>query len=416
MAQLAHTGTPLGNEIKILGLISTGHFMSHFYYLTLPLLITFLAADYGFGPAQLGVFIASFSIAAAAAQMPVGFLVDAIGARALLVGGMMLEALAIGGMAFSTNYAVLVGLALLAGLGHSVFHPADYAIMNSSISAHRIGRAFSMHTVTGNAGSALAPIVIAYLAALWHWKLALMVVAAFGVMTALAVASQAHILLDHVTPAKKPQKALKERPSRSIKTNMRLLMTPSVLVLFAFFLVTTIATSGIQTFSIFTLVELHGVAQTTASTALTAFLCASALGVLVGGWIADIMPRHDLIASVAFLVTAAVLVVIGEINLNAVVLITVFAGIGILQGLVKPARDMMVRAAMPPGTAGTIFAFMSTGRLIGSAITPIVVGVLIANHMTDKVFLLLAAFSVIGLATLYMPRTPSPHAGKAEDE
>ena len=129
--------------------------MSHFYYLTLPLLITFLAADYGFGPTQLGIFIATFSMAAAAAQMPVGFLVDAIGARALLVGGLMLEALAIGGMAFSANYVVLVGLAGLAGLGHSVFHPADYAIMNSSIQESRIGRAFSLHTVMGNGGSAL---------------------------------------------------------------------------------------------------------------------------------------------------------------------------------------------------------------------------------------------------------------------
>ena len=67
---------------------------------------------------------------------------------------------------------------------------------------------------------------------------------------------------------------------------------------------------------------------------------------------------------------------------------------------------MMVRAAMPPGTAGTIFAFMSTGRLIGSAITPIIVGLLITNGMTDKVFMVLAVFSVIGLATLLMPRKP----------
>ncbi|MBT5459634.1 MAG: MFS transporter, partial [Rhodospirillaceae bacterium] len=69
MAQLAQTGvaSALKTEAKVLGLIGTGHFMSHFYYLTLPLLITFLAADYGFSPAQLGFFIASFSIAAAAA-------------------------------------------------------------------------------------------------------------------------------------------------------------------------------------------------------------------------------------------------------------------------------------------------------------------------------------------------------------
>ena len=101
LTQLAAPTTDFRSEIKILGLIGTGHFISHSYYLTLPLLITFLAADYGFGPTQLGIFIAAFSIAAAAAEMPVGFLVDAIGARALLVGELLLEALAIGGTIFA---------------------------------------------------------------------------------------------------------------------------------------------------------------------------------------------------------------------------------------------------------------------------------------------------------------------------
>jgi predicted MFS family arabinose efflux permease len=408
MTQLTHssTGTTIGGEIRILGLIGTGHFMSHFYNLTLPLLITFLAVDYGFNPAQLGVFIAAFSTSAAAAQLPVGFLVDKIGAHAILFSGLTLEALSIGGMAFANSYSMLVMLAVSAGLGHSVFHPADYAIMNSSIDESRIGRAFSMHTVTGTAGSALAPVMITFLAALWDWRIALIAVSGFGLLTALAVASQAHILKEHVARKKKSEKALKRRPLRSAKANLRLLMTPSVLMLFTFFLVTTMVTSGIQAFSIFTLIELHSVSKTTASMALTAFLIASAFGVIAGGWIADKTPRHSVIATIAFLTTAVALVVIGEINIPVFALLAVFAGIGILQGLVKPARDMMVRAAMPPGTAGTIFAFMSTGRLIGSAITPIIVGLLITNGMTDKVFMVLAVFSVIGLATLLMPRKP----------
>jgi len=408
MTQLTHssTGTTIGGEIRILSLVGTGHFMSHFYNLTLPLLITFLAVDYGFNPAQLGVFIAAFSTSAAAAQLPVGFLVDKIGAHAILFSGLTLEALSIGGMAFANSYSMLVMLAVSAGLGHSVFHPADYAIMNSSIDESRIGRAFSMHTVTGTAGSALAPVMITFLAALWDWRIALIAVSGFGLLTALAVASQAHILKEHVARKKKSGKALKRRPLRSAKANLRLLMTPSVLMLFAFFLVTTMVTSGIQAFSIFTLIELHSVSKTTASMALTAFLIASAFGVIAGGWIADKTPRHSVIATIAFLTTAVALVVIGEINIPVFALLAVFAGIGILQGLVKPARDMMVRAAMPPGTAGTIFAFMSTGRLIGSAITPIIVGLLITNGMTDKVFMMLAVFSVIGLATLLMPRKP----------
>lgn len=395
------------SEAKVLGLIGTGHFMSHLYHLTLPLLITFLARDYGLDPIRLGVFISAFGVSAAIAQLPIGILVDRFGARFILVAGLLLEALSIGAMAFSSSYAVLLFLAACAGLGHSVFHPADYAIMMSSVAQSRIARAFSIHTVTGEMGSAIAPALIAYLAMLWHWKIALLTIAAFGVIAAIAVASQMHILHDHMRPAMKKPDRPRRRPIRSIKANMRLLLTPSVLILFAFFFITAMATSGIQTFSIFTLVKLHGVPQTVASTALTCFLIATAVGVLVGGWVADTMPRHDLIASAAFFFTAAALVLVSEANLNQVFLISVFAFIGILQGLVKPARDMMVRAAIPPGTAGTIFAFMSTGRLLGGAITPVLVGWLIAQGSADMVFLALALFSLLALATLQMPRKKS---------
>jgi FSR family fosmidomycin resistance protein-like MFS transporter len=103
----------LSGEFKILGLIGTGHFMSHFYSLTLPLIITFLAADYGLSPTQLGFFIAGFTSAAAVAQMPIGILVDRIGARNILVGGLLLEATAIGALAFVDGYPLLVMFAVL---------------------------------------------------------------------------------------------------------------------------------------------------------------------------------------------------------------------------------------------------------------------------------------------------------------
>ena len=107
--------------------------------------------------------------------------------------------------------------------------------MMSSVDDRRIGRAFSIHTFTGNTGSAIAPMMIAYLASLWHWKVALMLVAAFGIFVALAVASQVNILRDRVKGEKKPKNELKQPPIRSMRANVRLLMTSSVLILFAFY-------------------------------------------------------------------------------------------------------------------------------------------------------------------------------------
>ncbi len=93
--------------------------MSHFYHLTLPLLITFLAADYGFSPTQLGLFIAGFTSAAAVAQMPVGLLVDRVGAKRILISGLFIKTLAIGAMALTSSYEALLLLAAIAGLGNA---------------------------------------------------------------------------------------------------------------------------------------------------------------------------------------------------------------------------------------------------------------------------------------------------------
>ena len=48
--------------------------------------------------------------------------------------------------------------AALAGLGNSVFHPADFSILNARVGSERLGHAFSAHGVAGSLGYASAPI------------------------------------------------------------------------------------------------------------------------------------------------------------------------------------------------------------------------------------------------------------------
>src|SRR2546430_2187881 len=64
--------------------------------------------------------------------------------------------------------------ASLSGLGNSVFHPADFAILNGRVSAPRLGYAFSAHGVAGSLGFAIAPGFSATLASLFGWHTALL--------------------------------------------------------------------------------------------------------------------------------------------------------------------------------------------------------------------------------------------------
>src|SRR5690606_14093432 len=95
---------PPGNDARVLALIGTGHFLSHFYVLCLPPLFLGWGSEFGVSFAALGLSVALMSGVTAVLQTPVGFLVDRHGARPFLVGGTLLMALSFAAMGFATEY------------------------------------------------------------------------------------------------------------------------------------------------------------------------------------------------------------------------------------------------------------------------------------------------------------------------
>ena len=134
-------------------------------------------------------------------QTPVGFLVDRQGARPFLIGGTLLMSLSVAAMGFATSFPQILMLALLSGVGNSVIHPADYAILSGSVDQERRGRSFAFHTFNGNLGFAVRPPVILSLAAWLDWRGALIVVGLLGVPAVLAILLQSRILVDQVRAA-----------------------------------------------------------------------------------------------------------------------------------------------------------------------------------------------------------------------
>ena len=170
MTMIQTAALPARHDLKVMSLIGTGHFFSHFYILLLPPLFPLLKDEFGVGYVELGFAIAVLNGVTALTQAPVGFLVDRFGARGILITGLALFSLAIGLVGVWPSYPALLLLMVVAGLGNSVFHPADYAILSAAVDKRRMGRAFSIHTFGGYAGFAVAPPVIVALAAVFGWR------------------------------------------------------------------------------------------------------------------------------------------------------------------------------------------------------------------------------------------------------
>jgi MFS family permease len=379
----------MGRDARIITLIGTGHFLSHFYMLCLPPLFLFWRAEFGVSFAELGLAVALMSGTTALLQTPVGFLVDKHGARPFLVGGTLLMALSVSAMAAAPGIWAIWLLAILSGVGNSVIHPADYAILAGSIDKSRMGRAFALHTFTGNLGFALAPPVIALLAATMGWRWSLLLVGLLGVPVVAAIVVQSRILHDQA----KPKKA-EDGP-----TGREILLSRPILLFFGFFLLSSMAGSGIQAFVITVLGKLWGTPVAVASTVLTGYMVGATAGTLVGGWVADTSKRN-LIGFVVVLTgfAMAMILALGLMPMPEFVLPVVGLLGGLAMGASRTPRDVMLKDASPPGQIGKVFGFVSSGLPLGGAITPVPLGFLIDMGYPQLVLPVVAA--LLGLSLL----------------
>ncbi len=398
-----------GRDSRVNLLLGAGHFLSHFYQLCLPPLFIAWQQAFDVSFAELGVAIAVMSGTAALLQTPIGFLVDRYGARPFLIGGTLIMTLSIAAMGFTTAYWQVVLLALLSGVGSSVFHPADYAILSGSIDPKRLGRSFAFHTFTGNIGFAVAPPATAALMLLLGWRGALMFVGLLGLPVVLAIIWQSRILIDQARqPLRRPETAV---------SSARLLLSRSVLMFFAFFMVSSMAGAGISSWLITILHRVHGLPLAAAASALTGYMIGQTGGVLAGGWVADRTDRHLPFVVVLTIGAAALLLLTGVVSLAELPTIAVLFVAGVMTGASRTPRDVMVKGAAPSGQIGKVFGFVSSGMSLGAAIMPVPYGMIIDVGRPDLVLVVVAALLLLSLlcaggARVGFRRIPIPVAAE----
>ena len=273
---------------RIVGVVSAAHFVSHYYILLLPPLFPFVRADYGVTYTQLGFALAAFNVVSAALQTPAGFLVDRLGARVLLIAGLLLGAAAFMTVGMTNSFWLLVAMFALAGVGNTVYHPADYALLSHHVPGKHIGQAFSIHTFAGMLGSAVAPGSLLLMQSLWGWRGAFIGAAVLG----LAVALVFMVIGDD------PEQPAAAAPARGTESvGWRLLLSPAILLNLGFFVLLAMMSGGMYNYSVVALGALDGTPLATANGALTAHLFLSAIGVLIGGVVATRTSRHGLVAT-----------------------------------------------------------------------------------------------------------------------
>ena len=386
-------GSARAPHIRVVGAVSAAHFMSHYYIIALAPLMPFVRDEYQVTYTEIGLAFAVFNIVTAVFQTPAGFMVDRLGARALLILG-----LAIGATTFVTaglvdSFWVMIAMFAIAGMGNTVYHPADYALLSQHVPSDRIGQAFSLHTFAGMLGSAVAPASLLVMQNSWGWRGAFIGTGLLGFAVALLLL----LVRDRSTATAKTN----TRPaSDSSDAGWRLLLSGPILLNLAFFILLAMMSSGLYNYSVVALGALYGTPVTTANAALTGNLLLSAAGVLVGGLLVTRTKRHNLVATLGLIAMALSVVLVALVDLNSLALIAAMSLAGLFSGVIMPSRDMIVREVTPPGSFGKVFGFVTTGFNIGGIVSPLIFGAVMDHGSPRMVFLLVAAFTLLGIVTV----------------
>ena len=282
---------------RLIGLISAAHFVSHYYILLLPPLFSFVRAEYGVSYTELGYALTAFYAVSAVLQTPAGFLVDWLGARILLIAGLLVGALAFAVAGLVHSFWILVAMFGLAGIGNTVYHPADYALLSEHVSSKHTAWAFSIHTFAGTIGYAVAPGSLLLMQNYWGWRGAFIGASLLG----FTVAALLIVQINELTA----MKATDRSPAAETATGWQLLLVPPILLNLVFFVLFAVTVGGLQNYSIVALGALHGTPPAISNAALTGYLLLSSIGILVGGSLAARTTRHGLVAAVGLLGMAA---------------------------------------------------------------------------------------------------------------
>jgi MFS transporter, FSR family, fosmidomycin resistance protein len=379
--------------IRVVGAVSAAHFMSHYYIIALAPLMPFVRDEYRVTYTEIGLAFAAFNIVTAVFQTPAGFLVDRLGARALLILGLVVGATCFVTAGLVDSFWVMIAMFAIAGMGNTVYHPANYALLSQHVPSDRIGQAFSLHTFAGMLGSAVAPASLLIMQSSWGWRGAFIGTGVLGFAVALLLLLVRDGATTTATAGTRPA-------SDSSDAGWQLLLSAPILLNLAFFILLAMMSSGLYNYSVVALGALYETPVTIANAALTGNLLLSAAGVLVGGLLVTRTKRHSLVATLGLTAMALSVVLVALVDLNSLALIAAMSLAGLFSGVIMPSRDMIVREVTPPGSFGKVFGFVTTGFNIGGIVSPLIFGAVMDHGSPRMVFLLVAAFTLLGIVTV----------------
>jgi FSR family fosmidomycin resistance protein-like MFS transporter len=396
MAKSLTADSPLAGmaptRFNLLGALSFSHFLNDMMQSLIVAIYPLLKGEFHLSFVQIGTITLTYQACASLLQPIIGIYTDKHPKPYSLSAGMCFTLVGIVTLAFAPNYASVLASAALIGAGSAIFHPESSRIARLA-SGGRHGLAQSIFQVGGNAGSAMGPLLAAWIILpRGQPSLAWFAIAALIAILVLARVG-AWYKRQHIDRPKAAQVSAAIAPVSPARVRWSI----AVLVLLIFSKYFYVA--SITSYFSFYLIEKFHISVRSAQMYLAVFLLAMALGTLFGGSLGDRIGRKRVIW-VSILGIAPFTLILPYVDLMWVGILTFIIGLilsSAFSAIVVFAQELM------PGNVGAVsglffgFAFGIGG--IGAA----VLGGLADQHGIEFVYRICAFLPLLGMVAAFLP-------------
>ena len=390
-------------DFQVISVIGVVHLLSHAYQFTLAPLFPVMALEPNMGGlgvsySELGLLASLFFASSGLCQTPAGFVVDKIGPRPVLIAGLGLLSAAVFLYSVVPSYGSLIVLSILAGIGNSVFHPADYSLINGAVSENRLGSAYGFHSIGGYIGFALAPAMLPLTENLIGWRGAVAGAGLIGIIVTIFLFFWKPDLRLGETSAS----TFKKEDDQSIRSGIAVLLQPTILLGFLFFFILAMGLIGFKTMGPTALHEGWQLSIAFSGNAIASFSVAAVIGIAIGGVWADNSDNHHRNATWTFVISGSLIVMIPWVPANPTMLIGILIVSGCSFGIALPNRDLFIKSLTPKGASGRVFGFVYCGLDVGASLTPFFFGILMDLGKPELVIIVAGCLMFLAAGIIFL--------------
>jgi FSR family fosmidomycin resistance protein-like MFS transporter len=379
--------------VPILAAISVSHMLNDLIQSLLPAIYPILKSNFHLDFGQIGLLTLTFQLTASLLQPLVGSFTDRRPQPFSLVAGMGFTLIGLLTLSRADSYPILLVAAALVGMGSSVFHPESSRVARLA-SGGRHGLAQSVFQVGGNAGTALGPLLAAFIVVPFGQPS----IAWFSVVALLAM-----LILFAIGRWYQAKLAdLRARPraaeTGSLVSKRRIVISLAILMLLIFSKDFYVA--SLTNYFTFYLISKFQVSVQEAQIYLFVFLGSLAVGTILGGAVGDKIGRRYVIwGSILGVLPFTLAMPYANLFWTAVLSVT----IGLV--LASAFSSILVYATeLVPGRVGTIaglFFGLSFGMAgLGAAL----LGQLADMTSIETVYKVCSFLPAIGLLAYFLPK------------